>query len=112
MTGQVVYRIQDANGSGPFKPGFRRVWSDDSGPARPPAELLGKIALTTPRETWLGSAVRSRAQLRLWFTRSEERRLKRLGYQVVALEADEILAENEHEVIIERARRFNEGIIA
>ena len=79
----LLYRIQDAVGRGPFKPGFSHVWSDDAGDARPEPLLL-KVAHKIPRGLYGGSAVRSREQLRKWFTRSEERRLKRLGYHTVA----------------------------
>lgn len=104
-----LWRIQDGEGRGPFKPGFSRVWLDtEDRPGRadelPPIyEALG----VKPGELWrlipegmhCGCACRSAEELAEWFSRPERRRLRRYGYDVVVFEPDLILAEPPKQVV-------------
>lgn len=101
----LLFRIQDGEGRGPFKPGFSVKWRDSSGPT-PPAlfEELGihpdRLAHLVPIGLHGGYACRSMAEIRRWFSRGEIRRLNRLGYQLVSFEPDEILVEAPTQVLI------------
>ncbi len=102
-----IYRIQDASGRGPFRPGFSRQWVDaHSKTIMPPSwmeefgdDLIDRLGL--PNETF-GSGVRSLPDLNIWFTDIERRRLDALGYFVVCLPDVRILAESKHQVVFAR----------
>lgn len=103
MASEVLYRIQAADGRGPFRPGLSRVWSDGGPVLRPPSlvEREGWRELVEQmRASGLhcGAGCRTRQELRRWFTRAEERRLRKLGYRVVTIEPDVIFAEWPDEV--------------
>lgn len=99
-----LYRVQDAEGRGPFRPGFSRSWRDEHGPSLPPIyDELGiafdKLRTLVPFGMAAGCACRSMEELRRWFSRAELRRLARHGYSVVAFEPDHILAETPTQVL-------------
>jgi hypothetical protein len=101
-----VYRIQDAEGRGPFRPGFSHIWADEHfGPgveAMPTwqeefgTDLLDRRGL--PGE-WFGSAVRSIKDLSRWFSDAEQERLRGLGFRVVSIGPVRILAESKNQVV-------------
>jgi hypothetical protein len=108
-----LWRIQDGEGRGPFKPGFSHKWIDTrrTGVAAelPPIyEALG----VAPGELWrlipermhAGCACRSAEELAIWFSRSERRRLWRYGYRIVVFEPDLVLAEPPHQVVFAQFR--------
>ena len=76
-----VYRVQDQEGRGPFKPGFSDRWCEHR--LRPDmAPLLGK-ALEVHRRKMIkrnlrhwGYACKSLEQLGLWFNQTETDRLR------------------------------------
>ncbi len=101
-----VYRVQDADGRGPFKPGFSVKWIDDSYRPMPPSwiEEFGLDCIYELPEGWhFGSAVRSVTDLRQWFTQSELDRLLLLGYKPVRMEVEKIVRESPHQVLFARA---------
>jgi hypothetical protein len=103
----MLYRIQDREGRGPFKPGFTMTWISDRDSERyrmgsifeelglPPGDLHRLI----PFGVHAGCACVSEEQLRRWFTREEMRRLKRAGYGVCEFEPDIIIAETATQVL-------------
>lgn len=100
----MLYRLQDEDGRGPFRPGFSNVWQDATGTDFPAIyEELGiapqHLRKLIPAGMSAGCACRSREMLRQWFSRSEERRLKRHGFTIVAFEPDLIIAETATQVL-------------
>lgn len=107
-----IFRIQDADGRGPYKPGFSAVWCDDYGPPPPPTwmqEFPGLLRRMNEAAHY-GSACRSVEQLRKWFTPSELLRLHLLGYRLVAMHADRVLAESKNQLVFMRRKPLNEDI--
>jgi len=110
MRRRLVFRVQDTEGRGPWRPGFSRVWVQP----RPDHMLLapffvefpGVLKAVLPGER-LGSGCNNPSHLRRWFTEKEYRTLKKLGYSAVALEVDRILAESDVQVVFVRALPFN-----
>ena len=101
-----IYRIQDKDGRGPWKPGFSRTWIED----RPdhdnltpwPFEFPG-VGVHLSRGMHNGCATRTIEQLKRWFTESEYRTLLQHGYQAVKMTATRILAESEIQCVFERS---------
>ena len=112
--GDTVYRIQDKDGRGPFKPGFAHKWVQD----RPDCENLHSFLVEfgwevlDMRFTWegIGSACRTKQQLRRWFIEKEYRKLKKLGYQAVELEASRVLAESDIQLVFTRSIPLNKNV--
>jgi len=101
-----VYRIQDREGRGPWRPGFSRVWCDaEYGPGVEPLPPWGVefgLALIErrglPGEHY-GCAVRKPQELRRWVSATERRRLAELGFNVVSVRADRVLAESRNQIV-------------
>lgn len=108
-----VIRMQDADGRGPYKPGFSAVWCDNFGPPPPPTwmhEFPGLLRRMNEEGAHYGSACRSVEQIRKWFTPTELLRLHLLGYRLVAMEADRVLAESKNQLVFMRKKPLNEDI--
>lgn len=106
-----VFRVQDADGRGPFKPGFTATWLDDVRDFSLPSviqEFPKVIRLIQEKPGHYGCACRDEEQLRRWFTPAELVRLQILGYRVVSMEADEVLAESANQLVFRRSRPLNE----
>lgn len=105
-----VYRVQDAEGRGPFRPGFSHWWVEerpDHDNLVPWMQQFGHDAI--PRTGWpfgkhFGCACRTLGQLRRWFTASEYTTLQRFGFQAVSMEADRVLHESEIQLLFQRAK--------
>ncbi len=118
MSGITIYRIQDKEGRGPFKPGFSKVWSDDDfalGVKAHPtwmqefgSDLIAKNG--KPGNHW-GSGLRTIEKLNEWFSKAEQARLAQLGYNVVSMQIDRILAESENQLVFERARPLHKHVV-
>jgi hypothetical protein len=104
----LVWRVQDGQGRGPYKPGFSRQWSDgDSGRLNAPwwIELglpmdAAHDALKAMPRAHYGCAFRSPEQAKAWFSRSELRRLARLGHHLVPVKVDSILFETPTQLVV------------
>lgn len=102
-----VYRVQGADGRGPFRPGFSKQWADEDfghGVIACPTwgdefgwDLIDRLGM---RGEYYGSAVRAATDLAKWFSRTEAERLEKLGFFRVMLRADRILAESKHQLMI------------
>lgn len=107
----MVYRMQDANGRGPFKPGFTRFWVD---PSR--TEWLPSIFDDFPELRfdkmggYYGCGCEDMDMLDRWFLPSEREILRAAGYSLVAVDADEILYRSPSQVIFWRKKPLNDGI--
>ncbi|AVR89055.1 hypothetical protein [Thauera aromatica] len=103
----IVYRIQDADGRGPWKLGFSRHWVED----RDDHDLLipwyrefGRVDQRAIVGMHIGCGCRTEEQLRRWFTPTEYARLVEFGYRAVQMEVGRILAESNIQCVFERVR--------
>lgn len=98
-----LYRVQDAEGRGPYRPGFSHAWVDAVRAEYPPTifDDFGPVLLAEAKRSGLhlGCAFRTPEQLHRWFTRRELTRLENAGYAVVAVQADRVFAESEWQVL-------------
>ncbi len=105
-----IYRVQDDEGRGPFRPGFSRRWIDAVGPDLPPSwiEEFGHdlIQREGRRHEHFGSGCMSLDGLRRWFSADEIMRLRLLGYRIVRLDGCRGLAESVYQVVFARSRPF------
>ena len=109
---EVVYRVQDKDGRGPWKPGFSAVWCEDREDHEnllPWYSEFGAVHEKAIYGMTVGSACRTLKQLRRWFTESEYKTLKKHGYRCVKLQVGRVIAESEIQLFVERSRAFNRG---
>ena len=106
MAGQLLYRIQDREGRGPWRPGFSAEWleldSDRPLPVPITSELANFHSLVKQahqRRMHIGCAVRGLDGLAKWFLPSELAKLRELGFRLVRCSTCEILAETPNQVL-------------
>ena len=109
-----AYRVQDAVGRGPWRPGFSATWIDGDAPADRLTESVMDLVpswriRSIPRDLHVGCACRSLDALMAWFTPIERERLERLGFHPVRLKVDDVVAESDWQMVIVRQRPFREG---
>ncbi len=110
-----IYRVQDAEGRGPWRPGFSQAWIEE----RPDAELdklfaiqdefpnLGSMLRRSDKHVGVGC--KSLSQLRMWFTEKEYQNLLALGFECCALEVDRVVAESEIQCVFARSKPLNKN---
>jgi hypothetical protein len=110
MANTTIYRVQDREGRGPWRPGFSHKWVE----SRPDHENLppwyvefGNIHFTADPRDYTGSGCRTIEQLRRWFTLSEYVTLEAYGYQPVVLDHVNVLAESDVQVFFTRRIPLN-----
>ena len=110
----IIYRIQDSDGRGPWRPGFSKRWVE----TRPDHDNLppwfiefGPVHGQVIVSCACGSGCMTLDQLRRWFTASEYRTLLALGYRAVKMEAGRVLAKSDIQCFFERAKPLNEDVI-
>lgn len=108
-----VYRIQDADGRGPWKPGFSKYWVED----RDDLDNLVPFFLECPQ--WrdaeivgmpMGSACLSVEQLTRWFTPTEYLTLLKFGYRAVKMCDVMIIAESTSQCVFQRAKPLHQDV--
>lgn len=105
----IVYRVQDSEGRGPWRPGLSARWVEGDAPAGRLSEtIFDLVSLDEIRAIrgryHLGSACRSLADLGAWFTPVEIERLRALRFHPVMIRADVVVAESRFQVLIGRLR--------
>lgn len=107
----IIYRVQDIEGRGPFKPNFSHLWLDEQLSEqrlwlKSWGQEFGYDLLTKEGRTdeWFGSAVTNLEQLTCWFSSTERRRLKHLGYKIARIDDARILAESTMQVVFARLK--------
>lgn len=110
---EFVFRIQDTDGRGPWKPGFSHRWVED----RPDHENLkpwyvefGRVDRLMIAGEHGGSGCETLKQLGRWFTHDEYRKLKKLGYKAVRLKVHRILAQSKIQLVFTKMEPLNENI--
>jgi len=119
MNARCIYRVQDKEGRGPFRPGMSARWVQEDGPDQlPPVmvefgnEIINKLHRKIDEFGGAcGCGCADRDGLNRWFTRLERRRLKRLGYQVVMMDIDEVIAESPNQIVFWRWRSLDRHFI-
>ena len=112
----IVWRVQDKNGRGPYKPGLSSQWADgDSGRICMPWWIELGLPITAHQslgnDMYSGCAFRSVEQARQWFSRGELRRLARLGYELVPIDADAIAYETPTQLVIQCERPLRQCVV-
>lgn len=111
----IVFRVQDSDGRGPFKPGFSHRWAqlrEDHDFLFPwLIEFPNVIELAKPG-MHLGCGCLTLEQLRRWFIPSEYETLLGFGYRAVQLQVGRILARSLTQCVFERATPLRLGIKA
>jgi len=111
----VIFRVQDKDGRGPWKPGFSHRWVED----RPDEEFntlvpwpveFGDIRKKAIVGMSLGCGCRTLDQLRRWFTSSEYSTLRKFGYCAVKMEVGRILAESKIQCVFERVKPLRDDV--
>lgn len=107
-----LYRVQDAEGRGPYKPGMSVKWADAEGHYKgdytnlPP--FMDEFGYGVIDEMNLimsisggafGCGFRSMEQLNNWFSPAEQERMKALGYQIVRIPAKKILRSSDKQTV-------------
>lgn len=112
-----MYRVQDDEGRGPWRPGFSQRWVED----RPASEFaalqpwpseFGPVHLRAIFGMHLGCGCTSIVQLRRWFTPTEYRRLLSFGYRAVRMGVGRVLAESAIQCVFERAKPLTQDVEA
>lgn len=109
---QTVYRVQDAEGRGPYRPGFSHTWKDPEHDFRNPS-IFDDFPTFNPRRLpngfAYGCAFRTIGHLTDWFSSRELGRLALMGYRVVQIDVENIIAESPRQVIVARRRPLRIG---
>jgi hypothetical protein len=106
---------KDDAGRGPWRPGLSRFWVDEDSD-RPlvqetSVDLLRRAGVVLRPGWHYGCACRSFEALLAWFTPVEVGRLGAMGFSVVRLEVDRVVAESEHQLVFARRVRLNRDIV-
>ncbi len=116
-----IYRIQDADGRGPYKPGMSAKWADKEGgnykgefTRLPPFmdefgdSILNEINIIMNLSGGsFGCGFRSMEELCNWFSPSEIERMKVLGYRIVKIEPDKILRSSHRQTVFWCKKKLN-----
>ena len=110
----IVFRIQDVEGRGPWKPGFSHKWVQD----REDHENLlpwhiefGRVTQYAYSWELIGCGCTSIEQLRRWFTDVEYCTLLSYGYQAVQITASRILAQSDTQCVFTTKIPFNKQFV-
>ena len=107
-----VFRVQDSDGRGPWKPNFSHAWvhprpeHDDI--LIPFYEEFKGIRFMS--DLFMGSGCLTLGQLRKWFIPLEYARLLRLGFRAVSMEVDGLLAISRVQCVFERKLPLREEV--
>jgi len=107
---KTIYRIQDKDGRGPWKPEFSDKWVREE----PDISLLpwmmtmGPVHLKAEGYEMCGCGCLTKNQLKRWVTKEEYERLLGFGYKAVKLKA-RILGEDENQCLFARDDPFVNG---
>ncbi len=106
-----VYRVQDKDGRGPFKPGFSTSWFEprpDHQYLLPFYQQFGSIDLFSPAGH-LGCGCLTIEQLKRWFSLGEMTTLEKYGYKAVKINCTKIIAWSDIQCVFECAEPINKN---
>lgn len=105
MGREYIYRVQDREGRGPFRPGVTHVWADKEGQPFPPSftehpKFKSVVRRAHSKGLHLGAAVIGLASLSRWFSTEELVRLDYLGYRIVDASACTVELSDNFQVLV------------
>lgn len=104
-----IYRVQDAEGRGPYRPGTSHLWTDDDHDRNPPFFIEFGWPIASIPFKWLrdengGCGFRDLDQLSEWFSPNERRKLAARHFLIVRMDADRIIAESSRQLVFGRSK--------
>lgn len=111
----IVLRVQDAEGRGPYRPGFSHRWSDPEGPIVPLWwEEIGEDMMTAHARMagpfHYGCGFLNQEQFAAWFSEKEQRRLDRLGFSLVTIPVAIIVAKTPTQIVFGSRRPLADAV--
>jgi hypothetical protein len=109
----VIYRIQDNDGRGPWKPGFSHKWvvvrpdHDNLIPWYVEHEGIINELCNYAEGEYIGTGCLNTEQLKRWFTKNEYKWLLRYGYKAVEISDAEVIAESDIQCVFKRLKPLN-----
>jgi hypothetical protein len=110
----LVYRVQDREGRGPWRPGFSRLWvedRDDHDNLIPWPTQFG-FEIIPKSDGHLGCGCKTKEQLQRWFTPTEYTTLHSYGFTAVQMEVDRVLAESDIQLVFQRTKPLRKDVLA
>ena len=106
---KTIYRIQDKDGRGPWKPGFSDNWVRECPDNKllPWMLTIGPVHLKAMPDEICGCGCVNKNQLRRWILKSEYEVLLRYGYKAVKLKG-RILGKDENQCVFARREPLKE----
>lgn len=111
---EIIYRVQDRQGRGPWKPGFSSYWVE----TRPDHDNLLPWYLEFPdkrfsvrRGQHYGVGCRTVEKLRRWFTESEYKKLLSFGYRAVKMSVDQVVMESDTQAVFVRNKPLKKKVV-
>lgn len=109
-----VYRVQAADGRGPWRPGWSHTWIEGDAPADRLTETVMDLVpiealRSLPRSMAYGCGCRTLDALMRWFTAREREVLAQCGFYPVRLLADTVIAESQWQLLVGRRKPFTDG---
>jgi hypothetical protein len=107
MMSLLIYRVQGIDGRGPWRPGFSHRWVEDCDRPLPPPwfeEFGTKIMRGLKATEFVGCGCRTLEQIDKWFIPRELDRLCVLGFHLVCMEVDRVIAESENQIVFARSK--------
>jgi hypothetical protein len=116
IVSDLVCRIQDNEGRGPYRPGFSHIWSERQDGPDPVFIAFPSVMRIVRKQVELnggavGCAFRNLSQARNWFSPNEILKLALYGYALVWMEPDKILAENDEQLVFWKAAPLRNSVI-
>ena len=108
-----IYRIQDIEGRGPWKPGFSKQWvesRDDHDNLIPWYEQFGRVDRLAIVGMHIGCGCRTIEQLRRWFSPNEYATLIDKKYNAVCMNVDRVLGESDIQCVFERIKPLHKHV--
>lgn len=109
-----IFRVQDKDGRGPYRPGYSHTWIDADHDRNPTFfDEFDWRPETTPdhwhRNENGGCGFRTLAGLYRWFSSTERAKLQRAGFSIVTMRVDRIIAESDNQLVFGRTRALRHG---
>lgn len=112
MSGAIVYRVQDSEGRGPWRPGFSHVWIEPRDDHKFLVSCLEQFDIKQlPTNRHIGCGCLTKDQLRRWFTESEYMKLRLFGYSAVEMGVDEVVFRSSIQCMFERKKPLATGVV-
>lgn len=109
----MVYRIQDKEGRGPWKPGFSHNWVEDREDHNNLLPWNIEFNFNSCKLfSWehFGCGCLTTEQLKRWFTKSEYQKLINFGYHAVEIDIDRFLASSEIQCVFARKHPLKSNV--